>query len=116
MKISKQAESVSRAVVDGHARQVAEIELDADEQVTFCTPNGAEYDVAMKEWGLYATPSVGSRLPKFRLHAVLVRGESGLYLMLVEKGKEELFAAEMNESGLKIQAWIDRGVETLDLR
>ena len=97
-------------VVDGHAEQVADIMLEADEQVTFCTLDGAEYDVAMKKWGLYATPSLGGRLPRLGLRPVLVRNDSGLYLMLVEIGKEESFGADMLSAGLEIYDWLDSGM------
>jgi len=39
------------------------IELAADEQVTFCSVTGSEYDVTRKAWGYYATPSLNARLP-----------------------------------------------------
>ena len=38
------------------------IELDVDEQVTFTPPGGAEYDVARRAGGFYATPSTNGRL------------------------------------------------------
>ena len=75
-------------------KDCARIKLEADEQVTFTAPSGAEYDVARKSWGYYATPSMNGRLKGFGLRAVLVRNGFGkLYLMLVEKGKEAGFRA-----------------------
>ena len=41
------------------------IELQNDEQVTFLTGKSAEYDVARKSWGFYATPSINGRLKNF---------------------------------------------------
>src|SRR5215468_6532083 len=69
--------------------------LAADEQVTLVTESGAEYDVARKEWGFYATPSLNGRLPSFGLRAVLIRNTlTGRYfLLLVERGRESAFAA-----------------------
>ena len=43
------------------------LELDADEQITLVTESGAEYDVARKDWGFYATPSLNGRLESFGL-------------------------------------------------
>ena len=64
------------------------IQLEPDEQVTFVTDSGSEYDVARKSWGYYATPSLNSRLAGFGLRGVLVRGDDGkAYLFLVEMGK-----------------------------
>ena len=40
------------------------IRLEPNEPVTFMLPEGGEYDVARKEWGFYATPSLnGRRIP-----------------------------------------------------
>ena len=63
------------------------IELEPDEQVTFITPSGGEYDVARKSWGFYATPSLNGRLQGFGLKAVLVKNRINRYfIFLVEKG------------------------------
>jgi hypothetical protein len=113
MRIIRYSELRPCAVVDGDAQPTAEILLEADEQVTFCTPDGGQYDVAMKDWGLYATPSVGGRLPRFRMRAVLVRAETGVHLMLVEAGRERDFEAEMKSVGIRIQSWLDNGVGAL---
>ena len=47
------------------------IRLEPDEQLTFTTEAGAEYDLARKDWGFYATPSLNGRLQQFGLRAVL---------------------------------------------
>lgn len=70
-------------------KDCARIDLDADEQVTFVTAAGSEYDVARKSWGFYATPSLNGRLPELGLHAVLVRSPRGrYYVFLIERGRE----------------------------
>jgi len=85
------------------------IELEQDEQLTFVTPAGAEYDVARKEWGFYATPSLNGRLEQFGLRAVLIRnrGTGRYFLLLVESGKEVLFDAYCQQENLAIVAWLD---------
>ena len=110
MKIDKLSIPVLHRVIDGEAKHVAEITLASDEQVTFCAPTGAEYDVAAKDWGLYATPSLGGRLPRFGLRAALVRSREGLHLMLVEAGKEADFESDMAAAGICVHAWLDNGV------
>jgi hypothetical protein len=100
------------ALVDGSAVDVGQVILAADEQVTFSLPSGAEYDVTPKEWGFYATPSLGARLPRFNLRGALVRGVSGLHLMLVEAGKETEFGCDMAASNLTIEVWLDGGVSS----
>ena len=91
------------------------IKLQADEQVTFLTDSGAEYDVARKEWGFYATPSLNSRLSSFSLRAALIRNmNSGHYfVLLVERGREKAFEGYMEHEGLEIISWLD-GKEALD--
>jgi len=85
------------------------IELEQDEQLTFVTPAGAEYDVSRKEWGFYATPSLNGRLEQFGLRAVLIRnrGTARYFLLLVESGKEVLFDAYCQQENLAIVAWLD---------
>ena len=56
------------------------IHLEPDEQITFVTAGGHEYDVARKDWGFYATPSLNGRLVKFALRAVLVRNRVDAFL------------------------------------
>jgi hypothetical protein len=84
------------------------VELEADEQVTFTTPGGAEYDVARKSWGFYATPSLNGRLPRFGLRGVLVRNRLEQYfVLLVERGHEAEFEAYHRSERLDIVAWLD---------
>ena len=83
--------------------------LEPDEQVTFTTPAGGEYDVARKDWGFYATPSLNGRLPQFGLRGVLIRNRlTGRYfVLLVERGREDSFAAYCAQESLDTVAWLD---------
>lgn len=84
------------------------IELEPDEQVTFITPSGGEYDVARKSWGFYATPSLNGRLQGFGLKAVLVKNRINRYfIFLVEKGKEDLFHDYVGQEPLEIICWLN---------
>ncbi|HLB43384.1 MAG TPA: hypothetical protein VJN02_11190 [Gammaproteobacteria bacterium] len=84
------------------------VELTANEQITFVTELGNEYDVARKDWGFYATPSLNGRLSNFQLRAVLVKNRiNRFFIMLVEKGKEELFQQYVNQEPLTIVCWMD---------
>src|SRR5258706_10719688 len=84
--------------------------LDPDEKVTFVTSAGAEYDVARKSWGYYATPSLNSRLLSFGLRAVMVKNSLGRYfILLVERGKEDLFDDYVKAEELQLIGWIDTG-------
>jgi hypothetical protein len=84
------------------------IELKPDEQVTFTTEGGAEYDVARKSWGFYATPSLNGRLGKFGLRPLLVLGlENKYFLLLVEKGKEDEMRRYLAANGMSEVCWLD---------
>src|SRR5262249_4821610 len=77
-------------------------------QVTFITERGAEYDVARKSWGFYATPSTNGRLRSFGLRAALVRASSGrLFVMLVEADKEAGFREYLFADKQKLICWLD---------
>ena len=88
-------------------KDVGEIYLDANEQVTFITPEGAEYDVTRKNWGFYATPSMNARLAAQGLKAGLVMNSIGrLFLMLVEKGKENEFIDYLSNDNQRLLSWL----------
>ena len=84
------------------------VRLEPDEQLTFATETGAEYDLARKDWGFYATPSLNGRLQQFGLRAVLVKNMIGrFFVLLVENGKEALFDRYVEVEELRIIAWLD---------
>ncbi|OVE76896.1 hypothetical protein BVX98_04310 [bacterium F11] len=84
------------------------VELGSDEQVTFTTESGTEYDVVKKSWGYYATPSLNQRLLKFGLHAALIKSPDGkYYIFLVENERKPLFDAYIKNENLKIICWLD---------
>lgn len=91
------------------------LELDPDEQVTLTTPAGAEFDVARKSWGFYATPSLNGRLVQFGLRGVLIknRGTGRYFVLLVEKGREADFDGYCLQENLAVIAWLD-STEALD--
>ncbi|RDV03166.1 hypothetical protein [Undibacter mobilis] len=86
----------------------AHIRLEPNEQVTFITPNGAEYDVARKSWGYYATPSTNGRLKSFNFRTALVRASTGrFFVMLVETDKIESFLAYLTADKQALVCWLD---------
>ena len=88
------------------------IRLEPDEQVTFVTPDGAEYDVARKEWGFYATPSLEGRLPEHGLRPLLVRNAAGRsYVLLVERGREAALRRYLEAEAMRILRWLDEDPE-----
>lgn len=92
------------------------VALQPDEQVTFTTDAGGEYDVTRKDWGFYATPSTNGRLKSFGLRAALVvSGYGRLFLMLVEKGKEDAFLTYVAADRQKLLCWLDDDAEVAKL-
>jgi hypothetical protein len=89
-------------------KDCAHIALEPDEQVTLLTEAGAEYDVARKDWGFYATPSLNGRLERFGLRGVLVKNRKGqFFVMLVERAKEPLFERYLEVERLAVVCWMD---------
>lgn len=84
------------------------MQLEPGEQVTFVTESGAEYDVARKSWGFYATPSLNGRLPQFGLRPVLVKSKAGkYYIWLLERGRESDFQRYLDVEGHEVLQWLD---------
>jgi hypothetical protein len=108
------AKEPARAFMVGNAekfemKDCGTLRLAPDEQVTFVTEGGAEYDVARKDWGFYATPSLNGRLEGFGLRAVLIqnRGTKRYFVLLVEKGREAAFERYLDVENLRIVHWLD---------
>ncbi|MBM09240.1 MAG: hypothetical protein CMF69_06650 [Magnetovibrio sp.] len=82
--------------------------LDPDEQLTFATDSGTEFDVARKNFGYYATPSLNGRLPAKGLRPALTRNEAGrFYVLLVEAGREAQFEHYLKDEEQTLVAWLD---------
>jgi len=90
-------------------RDCGRLALEPDEQVTFTLDGGGELDVARKDWGFYATPSLNGRLELFGLRTVLVRNtQTGRYFVLVvERGKEVAFDAYLAQESCEVVHWLD---------
>ena len=83
------------------------VEMNTDEQVTFTTKSGGEYDVTRKDWGFYMGSSLNGRLFSFKLHPVLVKNRlNRFFMLLVETGFEESFQKYLEEEQLSIVSWM----------
>src|SRR5688500_15090851 len=85
------------------------VRLEADEQLTFVTEAGGELDVARKDWGFYATPSLNGRLQDFGLRGVLIRNRltDRYFVLLVEQGRETAFDVYLAQERCDVVAWLD---------
>ena len=89
-------------------KDMGNIYLDLNEQITFMTLDKQEYDVCRKEWGYYATPSVNDRLKRFGFKTALVRNVKGqVYIMLVDQNKIDLFNQYLSEESNFVLKWLD---------
>ena len=96
-------------VSNGIRHDYGTIQLDQDEQITFVFPGTSEYDVTRTSWGLYATPSMNYRLPKFGLRAALIRTpEPRYHIVIVQKEKERMFKYDMEKNSYSIITWFDQ--------
>jgi hypothetical protein len=89
-------------------KDCARVALEHDEQVTFVTQDGKEYDVARKSWGYYATPSTNGRLRDFGFRTALVRSTVGRHnVMLVERARQAEFERYLEHESLAVVCWLD---------
>ena len=82
--------------------------LAPDEQVTFKSDSGKEYDFARKSWGYYATPSVNGRLKGYGFKVAIVLNKlTGMkFVMAVEQEKEADFIQYCKEETLIVLEWL----------
>jgi len=86
-----------------------DVYLENDEQVTFKTSSGSEYDFVKKSWGYYASPSLNNRLLRFNLRPVLIKNihTQNYFFLVVEKGHENDFQKYLDEEHLTVVTWLD---------
>ena len=85
------------------------IHLNADEQVTFITPDRKEYDFAAKSWGFYATPSVNSRLIRNGFKTALVRNQvNHHYIMVIDQDHMNEFQSYLEAEKQDVVEWLDQ--------
>jgi hypothetical protein len=84
------------------------VDLEPNEQVTFRTGQGGEYDVRRQAWGFYATPSTNGHLPRYGLRAAMIRNAIRQYfVVLVEKGREKEFWSYLEDEKCELVSWLD---------
>jgi hypothetical protein len=89
-------------------RDCGRVALAVNEQITFVTERGGEYDVARTSWGFYATPSLNGRLGAFGMRAALVKNPDGkFFVLLVEIVNQQAFDESLAAEGHTVVAWLD---------
>lgn len=82
--------------------------LGPDEQVTFVSPSGKEYDFAAKSWGFYVTPSVNGRLKRQGFKTALVKNSfAQYYVMVVDPACMDEFNDYLSVEKQVVVEWLD---------
>jgi hypothetical protein len=93
---------------DIEIKDMGDIYLDPDEQLTFVTESGCRHDFARKAWGFYATPSINGRLKNEGFKTALVRNEHGrIYIMVVEAARRHVFDEYCRTRRQTVLQWLD---------
>lgn len=92
-------------------RDMGDLTLDLDEQVTLRTPSGRTNDIVRKDWGLYLSNSVNANLLGQGWRTALVVSNTSdpprYYLNLIEVDKMESFLAYLREHRCAVACWLD---------
>jgi len=88
-------------------KEIAKIELDTNEMITFIDKD-KEFDFVAKEWGYYATPSINSRLKNFGYKTALVKNSYGkLFINVVKIEQMERFLEYLKNENSEVLEWLD---------
>ena len=89
-------------------KDLGDISLEENEQVTFNSKSGAKYDFTKKNWGFYATQSINKRLINEGFKTALVSNSMHrIYIMIVEVKFLNLFKEYCEVEDQKILVWLD---------
>ena len=90
-------------------KDIGRVYLKKNEQITFKYLN-TEYDVAKKDWGHYATPSINGRLKKFGFRTFLIKNKKNkIYVFLVHNNKIKSFKKYCKEDNQKVLVELTHG-------
>jgi len=84
-------------------KEVAKIELDSNEMITFIKDN-KEFDFIAKEWGYYATPSINKRLKNF---GYKTNSYGKYFINVVEVEKLDKFYDYLKKENSEVIKWLD---------
>jgi hypothetical protein len=93
-------------------KDMGDIFLQPNEQVTFVTNSGCRHDFVRKNWGFYATPSINGRLKKEGFKIALVENtQRKIYVMVVEQDKLKLFEQYCRDEQQTVLRWLDEDIQ-----
>ena len=88
------------------------VHLEPEEQVSFVTANGKEYDFVAKPWGYYASPSINHRLRNEGFKTALVKSVrfNRHYIMAVDDSMLDEFDLYLEATQQEVAEWLDERV------
>ena len=95
-------------------RDMGDIWLEVDEQVTVRTASNAGNDIVRKDWGFYLSNSLNASLRTQGLKTALVSSGTEaprLYILMVEEHKLAAFNAYLLKFGMRLVVWLDEWLE-----
>tara|TARA_B100000029_G_scaffold460012_1_gene490618 strand:- start:386 stop:751 length:366 start_codon:yes stop_codon:yes gene_type:complete len=93
-------------------KDLGDVQLLPNEQITFITKNKNRYDFCRKDWGYYATPSINHRLKNEGFKTALVKNSKNkIYVMVVDKKFISKFKKYCKLEKQKVLFWLDEFVD-----
>jgi hypothetical protein len=89
-------------------KDMGHVFLEPDEQLTFVTQEGKEYDFCRKSWGYYSTPSINGRLSGFGFKTALVSNSVGRrFVLAVLEDRLSDFQDYCRSEDMVVETWLD---------
>ena len=90
-------------------RDMGNIFLGKDEQMTFFTKSKKHNDVTKKEWGFYLSNSVNHNLKSQGFKTAIVIGDEDgkIFINLVEIEKIDVFIKYLKRHKIRVLCWLD---------
>lgn len=95
-------------------KDMGEVLLECDEQITISTDTGVGNDITRKSWGFYLSNSLNHTLRKRGFRTALVLSDytesPTLFINIVEEAKIEEFLDYLSEVRSRVLTWLDTWV------
>jgi hypothetical protein len=86
---------------------IKELAILPDQMITLVTRNSKRLDVACKNWGFYATPSINSRLADQNLRVAITENEQGRrYVLVVDVDEIMAFEEYCGIQKQRVVSWL----------
>ncbi len=91
-------------------KDFGKVYLKPNEQLTFVHKK-SQFDIAKKNWGYYATPSINKRLKKYNFRTFITKNSFGhIYIKIVHKEKMKEFKKYLKRDKNRIVKELTHGL------